>query len=57
MYYGGIETTRDLIFFLRGFLAGAYPPHGSGSGIDGDFIRWLYTRHGRTAPQHLVIGA
>lgn len=55
-YFSRIETTRDLIFFIRGFVTGAYPPHTSGSGIGGDFIRWLYRRHGRTPPEQLYVG-
>jgi len=49
MFFEPITTTRDLIFFVRGFFAGAHPPFGKGIG-DG-FLTWLYERHGRTPPR------
>ncbi len=39
MYFGAVESLRDLLALLHGVAVGRYPPHGSGflTGFD-DFI-------------------
>jgi len=51
MFFEPIQTTRDLICFVRGYLSGTHPPFGAGVGSE--FAVWLYRRHGRDVPKQL----